>query len=205
MTRLLAYVSLIATVIFSLIVFALLFIAPDIDPLQFGISFYALTKYGFLIGLAIVLVGISGMELSFALWPTTTTTPGRIGLLLLIAWGLASFLAALFPVDAPGSPPTPSGSIHNLAGLSFLLITPALLLIELARPAGSDPVRPRTISFWLAWLLPAVSVLVVTFNGPLHSLGIGGAIQRLYWLVLVIWLLSKAFQVLRHERHRESG
>lgn len=201
MTRLLAYVSLIATVIFSLIVFAFLFIAPEIDPLQFGISFYALTKYGFLIGLAIALVGVSGIALSFALWPTTTTTPGRIGLLLLIAWGLAAFLAALFPVDAPGSPPTLSGSIHSVVGIiSLLIITPAVLLIELTRPAGSDPVRPRTISFWLAWLLLAASVLLVTQPFPA-----AGAIQRLYWLVLVIWLLSKAFQVLRHERHRESG
>jgi Protein of unknown function (DUF998) len=200
MRRKLAYVSLIATVFFVLAVVALLFLAPDVDPMVSGISFYALTRYGLLFALAIGLVGVSGISLSFALWPTTTSTAGRAGLLLLIAWGLTSVLAGLFPLDAPGSTPTLFGTIHGLSGLNFLLVAPALLLIELSRPGGSGPVRPRTITFWLTWLFLASAVLLFTFNGPLHSLGIGGAIQRLYWLVLVLWLLFKADQVLRRER-----
>ena len=199
MIRYLAYISLIFTLLFVLAVLALLFLAPDVDPLRYGISFYALTRYGFVIDVALVLVGVSGIALSIALWRSITSRSGRIGLLLLIAGGLTIALAGVFPVDAPGSPATTSGSIHNLAGLGGpILIIAALMLIELPRPSGGDPVRHRSSTYWLAWLLLVFSVLIYIFNTPLlHSMGIGGAIQRLYWLVLVLWLVLKALEVLR--------
>jgi hypothetical protein len=199
MFRQLAYTSFITTIFFVLATFSLHFLSPEIDPVVSGISFYALTQYGFLIGLALSLIGISGMALAGAMWLTTTSLPGRAGLLLMIAWGFLSILAGLFPLDAPGSDSSLSGTIHNLAGLNFLLITPALLLIELSRPVLSDHDRSRSITYWLAWLLLASAVLLFIFNGPLYSLGIGGAIQRLYWLVLVSWLFFKASQILRQE------
>ncbi len=200
MIRYLAYISLIFTLLFVLAVLALLFLAPDVDPLRSGISFYALTRYGFVIDVAIVLVGISGITLSIALWRSITSRSGRIGLLLLIAFGIAVALAGVFPVDAPGSPATTSGSIHNLAGgyLAIILINAALMLIELPRPSGGDPVRHRSSTYWLAWILLVSSILLYIFNGPpLHSMGIGGAIQRLFWLVLVLWLVLKSLEVLR--------
>lgn len=200
MIRLLAFVSIITTAFFVLSVLDLHFISPDLDPMVSGISFYAHTKYGVFISLALSLIGVSGIVLAFAMWSTTTSKAGRAGLLLMIAWGVFSILAGVFAVDAPGSPPTISGTIHNLAGLNFLLITPALVLIELNRPAVGDLGRPRTITFWLAWLLLVSAVLLFTFNGPLYSLGIGGAVQRLYWLVLISWLLFKALQIIRQEK-----
>jgi hypothetical protein len=196
MARLLAYINLITTAFFALIVISLHFLSPDLDPIVSGISFYALTQYDLLLNLALSLIGVSGIVIAFGMWLATTSILGRAGLLLIIAWGLFSILAGLFPLDAPGSPPTLSGTIHNLAGLNFLLITPALLLIELSRSAGGYPVRPRTITFWLAWLLLVSALLLFTFNGPQYYLGIGGVFQRLYWVVLVLWLLFNALQIL---------
>ncbi len=199
MTRLLAFVSLITTIFFFLAIFSLHFLSPDIDPVATGISFYALSRYGFLLGLALCSIGVSGIVLACAMRSTTTSITGRAGLLLMIAWGFLSVLAGLFPLDAPESHPSLSGTIHNLAGLNFLLITPALLLIELRQPASRILVRSRTTTFWLAWLLLVSAGLLFTFNGPLYYLGIGGAVQRLYWLVLLSWLLFKALQVIGRE------
>lgn len=199
MTRLLSIISLIASAIFVLAILILHFLPTGVDPLVSGISFYALTRYGFLLGLAVILIGVSGIALSLAMWPMVRSTVGRIGLLLLIAWGLSAILAGLFPLDAPGATPTLSGRIHNMAGMNFLLITPALLLIEYSRAKGSRQNQPRSITFWLAWMLLAASVLLFTFNGPLFSMGIGGLFQRLYWLVLVLWLIFKSVQLLQQE------
>jgi hypothetical protein len=200
MTRSLSYVSLIATVLFVLALLSLHFLSPDYDPMKFGISFYALTRYGFLIGLALSIIGVSGIALACAMWSTIKSIAGRVGLLLMIAWGLLSILAGLYPLDAPGANATQSGTIHNLAGLNFLLVTPALLLIELSQSPDSDAGRRRTITYWLAWLLLLSSVLLFTFNGPLASMEIGGVFQRLYWLVLVAWLVIKAVQIIRDEK-----
>lgn len=200
MKSLLAYASLIATLIFFVAVVALLILAPDVDPMHSGISFYALTRYGAIIGLALILVGVSGIFLAIALWPTILSLAGRIGLVLLIAWGFTSILAGVFPLDAPGAAPTLSGSIHNMAGLNFLLVAAALLLIDLTRSTPVDPIRSRPKTYWLAWLVLVFAILLFIFNGPLSSIGIGGLIQRLYWLVLALWLFFKAQHVLRTER-----
>ena len=200
MKNLLASASLIATFIFLVAVAALLFLAPDIDPLRSGISFYALTRYSLIIGLALILVGVSGILLAIALWPDTVSFSARIGLILLVAWGFTSILAGAFPLDAPGAAPTFSGSVHNMAGLNFLLVAPALLLIDLTRSNGVNPIRSQPKALWLAWLVLVFTILLFIFNGPLASVGIGGLIQRLYWLSLALWLLFKAQQINQTER-----
>jgi len=205
MKRLLAYLSIIATLFFLAAVVAFLFLAPDLDPMRSAISFYALTRFGIIIDLAFALVGVSGISLAIALWPTTLSVAGRIGLVLLIAWGISSILAGAFPIDAPGAVPTLSGSIHNMAGLNFFLVAPAVLLIELTRSILVAPTGQRPTTYWLAWLLLASAVLVFTFNGPLSSLGIGGLAQRLYWLVLALWLILKAGQVVRAKGTRSEA
>ncbi|RPI80481.1 MAG: DUF998 domain-containing protein [Chloroflexi bacterium] len=199
MARFLTILSLVAATAFIFILFALHILSPDIDPMVSGISFYALGRFGILLDLALVLVGFSGIALALALWSSTTIS--RLGLVLLIAWGLLSILAGLFPLDAPGSAPTLSGRIHNLAGLNFLLIAPALLLIEKGETAA-EPNRPRNITTWLAWLLAAAAVLLFVFNGPLSALQVGGAFQRFYWLILVLWLGFTAWSVWLREREK---
>lgn len=200
MKGLLAYLSMITAAVFLVAVFLLLFLAADIDPMHSGISFYALTSYAIIINLALALIGASGIFLALALWSTTPSVAGRTGLVLLIAWGITSILAGVFPLDAPGAPPTLSGSIHNMMGLNFLLITPAVFLIELTHSSPGDAVSSKLVTYWLAWLIFIAAILLFAFNGPLSSLGAGGLIQRLYWLVVTLWLLFKAQYILRVER-----
>ena len=195
MDRTFARISIVATILFLVIVLILMFLAPEVDPLQYGISFYALTDFRALIGVAIALVSLSAMFLGIALWRHVSLA-GRIGTALLIGWGMLSIPASIFPLDPPGAIPTLSGTIHNLAGLSFLLAIPAVLLVEFAGNVLTRSTGAGHATYWLACLVPVSAILLVAFNGPFSSLGIGGLIQRLYWLVFTVWIAFKARQLL---------
>ena len=152
MDRTLAWTSIAATTLFLVIILALLFLAPEVNPLRYGISFYALTDFPAVIGVAIALVSLSAICLGIGLWPNLRSVAGRIGAALLIGWGMLSIPASVFPLDPPGAVPTLSGTIHNIAGSSFLLAIPAVLLVEFA--GGSllsrlEPVEPHI--GWPIW------------------------------------------------------
>ena len=121
MDRTFARLSIVAAILFLVIVLALMFLAPEVDALKYGISFYALTDFRAAIGVAIALVGLS------ALWPHVSVA-GRVGTALLIGWGMLSMPASIFPLDPPGSVPTLSGTIHNIA------LSAAFLAADAAEP-----------------------------------------------------------------------
>jgi hypothetical protein len=195
MDRVFAQLSIVAAILFMAVVLALMFLAPEVDALQYGISFYALTDFSAVIGVAIALVSLSAMFLGVALWPNVSIA-GRVGVALLIGWGMLSMPASIFPLDPPGAIPTLSGTIHNMAGLSFLLAIPAVLLVEFSGNVLTGAPGAGKATYWLAPLVPVSAILLFAFNGPFSSLGIGGLIQRLYWLVFTVWLIFKAQQLL---------
>jgi hypothetical protein len=195
MDRTFAQLSIVAAILFLVIVMALMFLAPEVDALKYGISFYALTDFSAVIGVAIALVSLSAMFLGIALWPNVSVA-GRVGVALLIGWGMFSIPASIFPLDPPGAVPTLSGTIHNMAGLSFLLAIPAVLLVEFSGNVLTRSAGAGKATYWLAPLVPVSAILLFAFNGPFSSLGIGGLIQRLYWLVFTVWLIFKAQQLL---------
>jgi hypothetical protein len=61
MDRTFAQLSIVAAILFLVIVLALMFLAPEVDALKYGISFYALTDFSAVIGVAIALVSLSAM------------------------------------------------------------------------------------------------------------------------------------------------
>jgi hypothetical protein len=85
-----------------------------------------------------------------------------------------------------------AGRIHGLAGLRFVLPVAAALL--LARGYPRDPrwagVARSARALGLA-LLAAAGALYVLLE-PLAGLGVGGLAQRVYWLVLLLWLTATA-------------
>jgi hypothetical protein len=186
------YLVILAIIIFLGAVGSLILLAPEINPLRQGISFYALTKYEPLIGTALVFIGCAGVLLGIVIWQRDQPVPARIGSYLLMGWGFSSALAGIFPLDPPGAEPTLSGSIHNFLGLNFLVVVCAALMIEWPTPSTRKLKRGLPAGFWLAWGLLLSAVLLFVFNGPLVSQGVGGLAQRWYWLVLCTWLLYNA-------------
>jgi hypothetical protein len=141
-------------------------------------------------------IGVAGIALTFGLYQTTTArAKSWSGLLLLGIWGITQIVAAIFPIELPGEPPTSTGMIHSLVGFSFVLIGPAIVL--LARRFANDP-------YWAtfsrqAMLIAAgiliVSVMLFIFNGILQPLRLGGIVQRAYWLSIVLWLGAAALRL----------
>ena len=55
----------------------------------------------------------------------------------------------------------------------------------------------------IAWSVVVASGLLITFNGFLLHLGVGGIVQRGYWITIIVWLCLLA-QRKRSEAHHES-
>jgi hypothetical protein len=109
------------------------------------------------------------------------TFSGYLGAFFLSAWTLLLNAAAFFAMDAPGSPPTFAGRIHSCAALSFLLLPPAAFFME-SSLNREHPHRPdRFLGLSLARAVTIASVLLITFNGFLLSLGIGGGVRKRFF------------------------
>jgi hypothetical protein len=198
-------ISLTATLFFLIVLIVLHGLSSEINPIHYGISYYAFGDYSYLLCIALISVGIGGIALGITMWSSDLSTMRRIGIVLLMIWGLLSILAGLFPLDPLHSPITLSGAIHNIAGRNVILIIPGVFLIELAK-AGTDAAdHKRRVSLLSAWFLLVSTILMFIYNAPYAYLGWGGGFQRLYWLALTLWLFINAFQQLRrsafHENH----
>jgi hypothetical protein len=183
------------------------FLSPEFNPISQGISYYALGKFGWLFTLSLVFIGVASLAVVALCWKESPTISGRVGLSLVVLWILLMEAGAFFEMDPPGHGPTFSGRVHSIAGISFLLLPPAAFLIERSlltsgprlcrRPAAemfntTSHKAQRRRGWILAWLVLAASCLLLLFNGFLVNLGIGGIIQRGYWLTIVAWLFSLA-------------
>jgi amino acid transporter len=168
------YSIAIGAAIFLSLIVVLAIIAPQVNPLTQGISFYALTQYRIVIELGLFIVGFIGILLAFTLWEPEGPLLRKSGCSLLILWGISSIAAGIFPVDPPDIEQTVSGAIHNLAGLNFLLVAIAVPLIDRSRSKTVIPPEQNPRQTLLTWSTVLSAILLFLFNGPLVTLGVGG-------------------------------
>ena len=174
--------------LFVLLVVLLHFLRPETNPLTLGVSYYAVGTYGFLMTAAFLILSLGGATLTFGLLlGSTQGHRSPVGLLLLGIWSLSVALAAIFPIDAPGAPPTTHGMIHELVGTSFLLFVIAVFLLsrQFARDSRWHAFsRPATV---IAFLVLAAGVALFLMNGIFQS-DLGGLVQRMYLFISLLWL-----------------
>jgi hypothetical protein len=194
------YSIAIGIAVFLSLVVALTFLAPEVNPLIQGISFYALTSYRILLDLSLLIVGASGILLGLSMWDAEGSLLVNLGFTLLILWGISSLAAGIFPVDPPDVKPTVSGFIHNLAGLNFLLIVIAVPLIDRSSSKVGSPPKHIPRQALLTWSTVLSAVLLFLFNGPFVAIGLGGLFQRIYWLFLCLWFLLKVRNLVQSEK-----
>jgi hypothetical protein len=193
LVRWLARITMSCLVLFVMLVVILHFLRPETNPLVRGVSYYAVGPYGFLMTTAFLLIGIGGAALTLGLFlGSIRRHRSLIGMLLLGLWSISSALGAVFPIDATGAPPTTTGMVHELIGLNFLLFVPAVLL--LSRQFAQDKrwhafSRPIMI---IAILILMAAIGLLLMNGRFQSLGLGGLMQRIYWLISLLWLFLVA-------------
>jgi hypothetical protein len=92
-----ARLSLVSGATFVVLLAALHFVRPDLDPSWRAISEYALGDYGWIMTIAFLTWGLSAISLFVTIRSQIHTFFGRIGLAFLLIGAAGPILAALFP------------------------------------------------------------------------------------------------------------
>ena len=191
--RWLVTASILSIVYFLISIVALHLLDTSVRPLTQGLSYFAVGPYEHLMAAAFIILGLGGMALTAGLYlALPSNARSMTGLILLGLWSVTTILAGIFPLDAEGAPQTTSGMIHNLAGMNFLCIAVAALLISRRLKLDHRWNSAGQIATRMAWAVISASVLLFILMGPLHPLEVGGIAQRVYWATVLIWLLFVA-------------
>ena len=193
-TRLLGTIALVAIVSGLVASLALLAIRRDLNPVEHGVSLYALGPRGIVQSFAILAVGFGSLLLAAGLRRALPGGPGaRSGAVCLTLWGLLIAVAAIAPLDIT-PPMSLAGIVHDIAGngANLFLIAGVLLV----RSAVADDASWRALFVASLPLAVAALAAVVVANvaRPIVPWGIG---QRIYLLLLLSWLILAAVRLSR--------
>jgi hypothetical protein len=131
-SRTAASLSFAGAATFAVLLAALHFIKPELDPSWHFISEYAIGEYGWIMVLAFFALALSYVTLFIAIRTQLRTIGGRIGLALLLVSAAGLITAAIYttdPITASQDAMTTEGQLHNLGGtLGFAMPFAALLV-----------------------------------------------------------------------------
>jgi len=183
-----AMVSLAAMAYFVVAVAVLHVLRADLDPTRRFLSQYALGPHGWLMATAFLSIGVACAALAFGLrraGPRSGFATGGVVALAVAAGGVT--LAAAFPMDAPGSPATRTGTIHVIdAQLNFTSLAVAALCFSVAF---------RRDERWRGRFRASLGLglaLVVSFAIMMTATGGYGLINRAMAGLIVAWLVTTA-------------
>jgi len=193
--------------VFVVLLAALHFIKPGLDPSWRVISEYEIGRYGWVMRLAFLSLAFSCASLSLAIRPHVRTIGGRVGLIFLLVAAAGMVVAALFapdPMTAKGDELTTHGNLHALGaalGIGFP-IAAALIGRSLARNrAWAQARRALLWSTALVWLgfLAFASSMVVMFpaDGEFGPDVLIGWPNRFMIVAYSLWLMVIAQQAIR--------
>jgi Protein of unknown function (DUF998) len=203
-----ARLSFAAAATFVVLLAALHFIKPELDPSWHFISEYAIGRYGWIMVLAFLSLAIGYVGLFVALLSQLRTLAGRIGLALLLVSALGLTLAAIFttdPITASEDAVTTEGTLHNLGGTLGIAMPFAAALVgwKLARnPAWSSAKGPLLWATGLALAAFVVSffslgVMVSQSGGKFGPDVLVGWPNRFEVLAYSVWLMMVAWQTVK--------
>jgi hypothetical protein len=205
--------SLAAAATFVILLVALHFIKPGLDPSWHFISEYAIEDYGWIMVLAFLSLAVGYASLFVAIRSQLRTIAGRIGLAMLLFSALGLTLAAIFttdPITVSANAVTTEGTLHNLGGTLGIAMPFAAVLIgwKLARnPAWSSARRPLLWATALALVAFLVSFLslgvMVSWNGGEFGPEVlVGWPNRIETVAYSVWLMVVARQAIRVRSRR---
>ena len=198
---------------FALLLAALHFIKPELDPSWHFISEYAIGEYGWIMVLAFLSLALAYASLLVAIRSQLRTIAGRIGLALLLLSALGLTIAAIFttdPITVSENAVTTEGTLHNLGGTLGIAMPFAAVLIgwRLARnPAWSSARRPLLWATGLALVAFLVSfvslgVMVSQSGGKFGPDVLVGWPNRIEIVSYSVWLMVVARQAIRVRSQR---
>ncbi len=172
----------------------------DLDWVQATLSLYLHGPWGLALRTAYCVLALAIMLLAVSLY-ANSRSPRRSAAAPLLFWVAALGLMGVAIGDSwlPERAPLLAPLVHGLsANTAFLCVSVAMLLQSWylrADPRWRDWAAP---AWWWAWLCFALLWLHVLWRGPPRGAG-----QKLVIAVVVVWLVSVAWQLWRQAR-RES-
>ncbi len=206
-----ARLSFAAAATFLVLLAALHFIKPELDPSWRVISEYAIGDYGWIMVLAFLSLAVSCVSLFVAIRSQTRTIGGKIGLaFLLVAAGL--IIAAIFttdPITASQDELTTHGNLHGLGaalGTGFPIAS-TLIGWSLARNQAWFPAK-RSLLWaaglsWIGFLVFALSMVVMfPEDGTFGPDVLIGWPNRFMMVAYSAWLMVVAWRALQLSKQR---
>ena len=206
-----ARLSFAAAATFVVLLAALHFIKPELDPSWHFISEYAIGDYGWVMVLAFLSLALGYVSLFVAIRPYLRTIVGRIGLALLLVSAFGLTIAAIFttdPITVSEDAVTTEGTLHNVGGTLGIAMPFAAGLVgwSLARnQAWSSARRPLLWATGLALVAFVVSfislgVMLSQNDGKFGPEVLVGWPNRVEVVAYSVWLMAVAWQAVRLSR-----
>src|SRR6266508_294458 len=199
-----AKLSMSAAVTFLVLLVALHFIEPELDPSWRVISEYEIGDYGWMMRLAFFSLAVSCIALIPAIQSQAVGFWGKLGLGLLLLSAAGMIIAGIFISDSMTGSRTSTGQIHELAAMLDSIPFAALLInLTLIRknPAWSSA---RGALLWTAFLpilglVVFVSSVAVMFpsDGKFGPDVLIGWPNRFFIATHAVWLITVAWQALK--------
>jgi hypothetical protein len=204
-----ARLSLAAAATFLVLLVALHYLKPGLDPSWRMVSEYEIGRYGWVMVVAFLSLASSCVALIAAIKPQIRTTGGRIGLALLLISASGMTVAAIFtsdPITASRSELTTHGNLHGLGallGIPSFPVAATLISLSLARDQGWSAARRSLL--WMAaltWIgllvfISSVAIMLPRGNGEFGPDVLIGWPNRLLVLSYSTWLMIVAWQAIR--------
>ena len=213
-SRTAAHLSFAAAATFVLLLAALQFIKPEVDPSWRMVSEYEIGRYGWVMVLAFLSLALSCVALFVAIRSQTRTTSGKIGLALLLVSAAGMTLAAIFttdPITASQDELTTHGNLHGLGallGIPSFPVAATFISLSLARDRAWSPARrPLLWTVGLVWLsllvfVLSLAVMLPQSNGEFGPDVLIGWPNRLFVVANSAWLMVVAWRAARLSRQR---
>lgn len=197
-----ARTSLVAAVLFLVLLAALLVLQPEIDPAWRFVSEHALGRHGWMMSIAFLSLAASGVTAAIALWQQVRLG-GRIGIGFLVIGALGLALAGIFrtdPITTPLDAQSTSSQLHGLGALlgdgiaiGAIFITASLLRNQAWRSARGWMSGALAL-VWIVYVWIIMSMPAEGNFGPAVPIGWP---SRLYLVSYSLWFIVITWQVLR--------
>lgn len=206
-----ARLSIAAVITYQVLLIALIFIRPDLDPSWRTISEWAIGPFGWLMVVAFLLSATSYASLFVAI-KSQVQGWGKIGLGILLICFIGTVGVGVFRTDpmpiTPQKGLTTTGALHVLFGTSALVLLPfAALLINLSLAIKNKAwATARRALLWTAGLpmlgfagsITHLAIFVMPLGDDAYGPGVPlGWPPRVLFLTYMVWLITLAWQAIK--------